>query len=142
MRANGFSGVASAVGWNCTNSGAVRDRVAVAGGDHRIRRVAVHLAAAARREHRRVGDDVGRSALHARAHADARAAPHDQLQHTRLLEDADLLRGAHTRDERARDFGAGLVAVRMDDAVLRVRGLSSQREPPARVEVEVRAGRL
>jgi hypothetical protein len=120
----------------------MRDRVAVSRRDHRVRRVPVHLTATARGEHRRIGDDVGGAPFHARAHADARAAPHDQLEHAGLLEHADLLRAAHARDERPRDLGPGLVAVRVDDAVLRVRRFSSKREASARIEVEVRAGGL
>ena len=65
------------------DAGAMRDRVAVARRDHRIRRVPIDLAAAARREHRRVGDDLRRAPFDARAHADARAAPHDELEHAR-----------------------------------------------------------
>ncbi len=49
---------------------------------------------------------------------------------------------AHARDERARDLGAGLVAVRVDDAILRVRRLAAEHEPPVRIEIEVRAGGL
>ena len=49
---------------------------------------------------------------------------------------------AHARDERPRDLGPGLVAVRVDDAVLRVRRFASEREASARIEVEVRAGGL
>ena len=124
------------------HAGAVRDRVAVARRHDGICRVPINLAAAARRQHRRVGDDVRRATLHAGAHADARAAPHDQLEHARLLEHADLFRGAHARDERARDLGTGLVAVRVHDAVLRVRRLAAERQPPVRIEIEMRAGRL
>ena len=53
------------------DAGAMRDREAVARRDDRIRRVAIDLAAAARREHGRVGDDLGRAAGDARAHADS-----------------------------------------------------------------------
>ncbi len=49
---------------------------------------------------------------------------------------------SHARDERARDLGAGLVAVRVDDAILRVRRLASELEPARRIEIEVRAGGL
>ena len=42
------------------DAGAMRDREAVAGRDDGIRRVAIDLAAAAGREHGRVGDDLGR----------------------------------------------------------------------------------
>ena len=53
------------------HAGAMRDRVAVAGGDDRIRRVAIDLAAPAGGEHGRVGDDLDRAPGDARAHAAA-----------------------------------------------------------------------
>ena len=70
------------------HAGAMRDGVAVARGDHRVRRVAIHLAAAAGGEHGGVGDDLHRLAGDARAHADARAARDDEVEHARALEHA------------------------------------------------------
>ena len=124
------------------HAGAVRDGVAVARGDHRVGRVAEDLAAATRREHGRVGDDLHRLAGHARAHAERRAPRHDEVQHARPLEHADPLARPYALDERARDLGAGLVAVRVHDAVRRVRRLAAELELAARVEVELGARRL
>ena len=78
----------------------------------------------------------------ARAHADARAATHDEIEHARFLEHANALGVAHASHERARDLGAGLIAVRVDDAILRVRRLAPELEPAARIEIELRAGGL
>ena len=110
------------------HAGAMGDREAVARRDDRIRRVTIDLAAAARGQHRRVGDDLGRPARDARAHAETAVASHDQVEHARLLEHADALRLAHPRDERARDLRTRLIAVRMNDPVLRVRRLASELE--------------
>src|SRR5207244_2627934 len=49
---------------------------------------------------------------------------------------------AHTSHERAGDLGAGLVAVRVDDAVLRVRGLPAEHQTARRIEIEVSASGL
>ena len=65
-----------------------------------------------------------------------------KFEHARFLEHFDLRRFAHARDERARDLGAGLVAVRVDDAVLRVRRLASQLQMAGGIEIEVGAGDL
>ena len=146
ISASGFSGVSSAVGWNCTNSmsaSVTPARCAIANpspvATTGIRRVAIDLPAAARRQHGRVGDDLRRPPGDARAHADATPRLHDQIEHARLLEHADARRLRHARDERARHLGAGLVAVRVHDAILRVRRLAAELEPSAGIEVEVRA---
>ena len=68
---------------------------------------------------------------------------HNEIQHARLFEHLDARTSAHARHQRARDFDAGLVAMRMHDALARVRRLSAQAKAPgARVEVECGAGRL
>ena len=48
----------------------------------------------------------------------------------------------HARDERSRDLGAGLIAVRVDDPILRVRRLAAELQAALRIEIEVGAGGL
>ena len=149
-RARGFSGVSSAVGWNCTNSmsaspGArpMRDGVAIAGGDLRVRGVAVDLAAPAGRQHRRVGQRSPPALAGERWRAPQctrrprRAGrAHAGRSRTRIAGDSPA-RG----HQRARDLGPGLIAVRVHDA------LPASAPPPSKLklavgrEVEIRAGR-
>ncbi len=124
------------------HAGAVRDREAVAGRDDGVRRVAIDLTAAAGREHGGVGDDLDRAAGDARAHAAAAAAIDDEIEDTRLLEDGDALALLHARAQRARDFGAGLIAVRVHDAIARVRRFLAELELAVGAEVEACAGGL
>src|SRR4051812_29558578 len=124
------------------DAGAVRDREAVTSGDDRVRGVAIHLPAAAGRKHRSVGDDVDGAARDARAHATTTAAIDDEVEDTRLLEDGDAVALLHARAECTRDFGAGLITVRMHNAVARMRGLLAKLEFAIGAEVEACSGGL
>ena len=117
---------------------AMRDGVAVSGRDDGIRGVAIHLPASAGREHGDVRNDLRCRASHAGSHADARVAVHDQIQETRFLEDAHAFAATHTVHECARDFGARLIAVRVHDALARVRGFASETQASgSRLEIEL-----
>src|SRR5947209_8475651 len=104
----------------------------IAGGDNGICRVAVDLTATAGGEHGDVGNDLHGPAGDARAHPEAFVATHDEVEDAGLLDDADAIALVNTVDERAGDFGTGLIAVRVNDPVLRVRGLSSELQIPCR----------
>ncbi len=119
-------------------TGAVRDGEAVAGGDERVRGVAVELPAPAGGEHGGVGQDVGGLSREAHPRADADAVVvHDQVEDASVLEHLHPVARAHSLDERARDLGARAVAVRVDDALPRVRGLATELELARGVEIEV-----
>ena len=96
---------------------AVGNGVAVAGRDNGVRRVSIDLATATSREHGGVGNDLHRPAGDAGAHAAASSAVDDEIQHTRLLEDRDTLAFLNARTQGASNFGSGLVAVRVYDAM-------------------------
>src|SRR6185369_5653715 len=102
--------------------------------DDRIGRIAVDLAAAAGGEHRRVGNDLHRFAGDAGAHAVARAATNDEIEHARFFENSNALRLAHASDEGPRHFGARLVPVRVYDAIFRVRRLAPERQATLGIE--------
>jgi hypothetical protein len=125
-----------------TSACAMSNRETVARRDDGIGRVSIHLATATGREHGNVGDDLGGASGDARAHADAFSTADDEVQHASFLDDSDSLTFVDTIDESARDLGAGLIAVRVDDPVFRMRGLSTELEIPGRIEIEVRAGGL
>src|SRR5687768_7483725 len=121
-------------------SAAVRNRVAVARRDLRVRSVAVHLSAATRSKHGRVGDDLDRLSRHRRANSVTCPIVHDQLEDARLLENVDTLAVLHPLDQGARDFRAGLIAVRVYDPAPRMRRLTTELEIASRLEVEARSG--
>ena len=124
------------------HAGSMRDRIAVARRHHRVRRVPINLPASTRGQHRRVSENVGGPPGNAGADADALPAVHEQVEHARALEHLDVLAVADASDESPRHLGAGLVAVGVNDAILRVCRLASQLEPAAGVEVEVGTGGL
>src|SRR5205085_1164321 len=109
-------------------TGAMRDREPVARRNHRIRGIPIDLATSAGREHRRVGNDLRRATRDARAHAITHATTHNQLEYARTLQYFDTLRLLHTRNQCPRDLSASLIAVRVYDAILRVRGFASELE--------------
>src|SRR4051812_45304760 len=86
----------------------------IASGDDRIRRVAVHLTAAAGGEHRDVGDDLDGSTGNAGAHSQTLRALDEEIEYACLLDDTDPIALVHALDECARDLGAGLIAVGVD----------------------------
>src|SRR5690242_20450710 len=94
-----------------TSAGAMSNRETIARRDDRICGVAIDLSTPAGREHGDIGDDLGGAPGDTRARADALAPSHDQVEHPRFLDDADPLALVHAIDERARDFGTGLLAV-------------------------------
>jgi hypothetical protein len=114
----------------------------IAGRHYGIGRVSIRLPTPARCEHRHVGDDLRGASGDARTHADAFSTADDEVEHACFLDDSDALTLVDTIDESARDLGAGLIAVCVDDAVLRVRRLTTELEIPRRIEVEVRPGSL
>ena len=125
------------------HAGAMRDREAVAGGDDGIRRVAIDLAAAAGREHGRVGDDLGRAAGDARAHADALRRAATMRSSTRACSSTRMRSLARTRAMSVRATSAPVWSpcawtMRFVECAASRPSLSS----PARVEIELRAGRL
>jgi hypothetical protein len=124
------------------HAGAVGNGVAVTSRDNRIRRVSVNLAAAARREHGGVGDNLRRPPGDAHACAAASSAVDDQIQHARLLEDRDALALLNSHAERASNLGTGLVAVCVYDAMTRVCRFPSELELPVGSQVELGAGGL
>ena len=71
-------------------------------------------------------------------------APRATMRSSTRARSSTLIRvlAAHALDQRARHLGAGLVAVRVHDAVRRVRGFAPELELSARVEVELGARRL
>ena len=119
---------------------AVRDRVAIAGRHLRIRGVPIDLAASSGREHRRIRDYLDSLSRDRRANSVDNSVFHDEVEDARLLEHFDPLALLHPLDQRARDFGAGLISVRVYDAPPRMRRLAAELEVSARLEVEVRAG--
>ena len=66
----------------------------------------------------------------------AAAAIDDEVEDARLLEHRDPLALLHADAQRACDFGAGLIAVRVDDPIARVGGFLAQHELAIRAEVE------
>ena len=123
------------------HAGTMRDREAVAGRHLGVGRVAVGLAASTSREHGRVCENLHGAARHARPGADALALAHDEVERPRELDDANIRTGSDALDQRARHFRAGLVAVRVHDALARVRRLLAEREAAAAVGIELRAER-
>src|SRR4029453_10503703 len=95
----------------------VGDRVALPGGDHRIRRVPVDLPTSTRREHGGVGDDLDCASGNARSHAAALVAVDNEIEDTRLLEHRDAFTLLDTRAQRPCDLGTCLIAVRVHDAM-------------------------
>ena len=124
------------------DAGALRDRVAVTGRDDGICRVPIHLTASAGREHRGVGDDLGGAAGDARRRAATLAPLNYQVEDAGEFEHLDSRARPHAFDQRPCDFGAGLVAVRMDDAVHRVRGFAPELKSARCIEIEIGAGGL
>jgi hypothetical protein len=114
------------------------DRESIAGRDNRIRGVSIDLTAATRRQDGRVSDDFSRTTLDARDNTVANASTHDEIEHTCALEHPYPRRILHSRDERPRDLRAGLIAVRMDDAILRMGSFASKLQLPDRVQIKVR----
>jgi len=64
----------------------------------------------------------------------------DQIQNSGFLQHLDALALLHPLDQGARDLGASLIAVRVDDPASGVRGLAPELEVSTRLEVKVRAG--
>src|SRR5688572_19085074 len=122
-------------------SAAVRNRVAVAGGDLWVRRVAIYLSAATRSQHGRVGDDLDRFSRDGRANSVTCPIVHDQLEYARFFENVDALAVLHPLDQSARDFRTGLIAVRVYDPAPRMRRLATELEIASRLEVEAGSGR-
>src|SRR5215210_911108 len=63
----------------------------------------------------------------------------DEVQNSRLLEDFNPLALLDPLDQSARDLGARLISVRMDDAPARMSGLLAKLEVAAWLQVEMRA---
>src|SRR5687768_4427544 len=123
------------------NACAPGDRVAVTRRDHRVGRVTIDLTAASRREHRRVGDDLDRTPRHAGADAEAFSVANDEIEDAGRFDDVDVLALADALDERPRNLGARLVAVRMNDPVAGMGGFAPKLEAAARRQVEACASR-
>ncbi|MDZ7635030.1 MAG: hypothetical protein U5L72_11645 [Bacteroidales bacterium] len=124
------------------DAGAVGDREAVAGGDDRVRRVAIDLPASASRKHGRVGPDLDRLSQHARAHPGAPSLLDDQVEDARMFQHGRPLGGTHAVDEGAGDLGPRAIAVRMHDAACGVRGLAPELELAVLAQVEGRPRQL
>src|SRR5205085_9571546 len=122
--------------------GTMSNRETITGGDDGVGGIAEDLATTPRREDGDVGDDLDGPSGDARANADTLVALDDQVEHTRFLDDADALARVHSLDERARDFSACLVAVRVDDAILRVCCFAAELEVTSWIEIEAGTGRL
>ena len=120
---------------------AVRDSKPVTRGDLRVGGVAVDLPAPTRGKHGRVGDDLEWLPRETRAQPDAPPALHDQRERARALEYGDGAVRAHALDQRPGHLGAGLVAVRVHDALTGMRGLLRELEPAVGLAVEARPNR-
>jgi hypothetical protein len=120
------------------STGAMSNCETIASGDHRIRSVAIYLTASSRGEDRDIGDDLNRPAGDAGANTNALIATHEEVEHPCLFDHADAVTLVNPIDEGARHFGARLIAMRVNDSVLRVRGFTSQLEIARWVEVEMR----
>src|SRR5665213_3061335 len=92
-------------------TGAMRYGVAVAGRDCGIRSVSVNLPAPPGCEDRRVRNELGRLPRYRGTYTDADAVIQNQVEHSSLLRDANAWSCAHSLDETAGDFRAGLVTV-------------------------------
>jgi hypothetical protein len=124
------------------DAGAMRDGKAVTGRDDRVRGVAIHLPTATGGEHGGVGNDLDGATRDARAGTTASAAIDDEIEHACLLEHRNALALLHARAKGSGDFGARLIAVRVDDAMARVRGFFPELELAVGSKVEPRAGGL
>src|SRR2546423_4508666 len=125
-----------------SSAGAMSNCETVAGRDNGIGRVTKNLAATTRRQDSHIRDDLGGAASDAGAHADAFVTSDDEVEHAGLLDNADALALVDAIDERARDLGARLIAMRVDDTILRMRCLASELEIARRIEVERGTGGL
>src|SRR2546423_3476669 len=117
---------------------AMRDCVAIAGRNLRIRRVPVDLSASSRRQHGRIGDYLDGFPSDRGANTIYDTILCDEVENSSLLEDFDPLGLLHALDQSARDFGACLIAVRVYNASPGVRGLSTELEVSAGLQVELR----
>jgi len=118
---------------------AMCDCVAVTGRNLRICRVPVNLAASSRRQHGHIRDDLDRLARNCSAHAECHSVFDDEIEDTRFLQHIDPLALPHALDQRARDFGTGLIPVRVYDASARMGGFATELEVSTGLEVEVRS---
>src|SRR5262245_20861013 len=101
---------------------AMRNRETVTRRDDRIRRVTIDLTASARCKHGGVSDDLDRTTRDGRADTAASLAVYNEIEHSRLLEHGDALALLHFHAQCARNFSAGLITVRVHDAIARVGG--------------------
>ncbi len=146
MRNRGAPARFSAVGWNCTNSrsatrapasnpSAMPSPVATAG----VGGLAEHLAGTAGGQQCGAGAHLMAAPVGVEvAHAAREAGIDDDLGDERVIDGVDRRQRADAIPEHAADLAAGRVAC-MQDAADAVRGLAAERQPPSRVEVELRA---
>src|SRR5205823_4819454 len=119
-----------------SSSGAMSNCETVARRHDRIGGVSKDLSAATGGENGYVGNDLGGATGDARANPDAFIASDDEIEHPGFLDHADAFALVHAIDERARHLGAGLIAVRVDDTILRVRRFAAELEIARWIEVE------
>jgi hypothetical protein len=116
---------------------AVRDRVSITGRDLRVCGIPVNLTTSAGGEHCRIRDYLDRFASDGGTNSEDDAILHYELEDSRLLEDFDSLALFHLLDQRARDLGAGLIPMRVDDSPSGMRRLTTELEVSARLQIEL-----
>jgi 3-dehydroquinate synthase len=120
-------------------AGVIGERDAVAGGDRRIRGFAKHAAGAAGGEQRRPRVDLATDILGIEIrHADHTSVVDEHFGDERVIDDRDVRERADAVPQRASDFAAGCIAC-VQHAANGVRGLTPERGPAARIEIESRA---
>jgi hypothetical protein len=118
--------------------GTVRDCETIAGRNLGIGGIPVQLAASARRQYGRVSDYFHCFSGYRGANSEDHAILDDELEDSRFLEDFNSLTLLHLLDQRARDLGAGLIAMRMHDPPARVGSLTTEFEITSRFQIELR----
>ena len=124
-----------------SGTSAMGDRKAITGRDLRVCRVAINLPAAPGRQHRRIGDDFHGATCNTGAHPGAllytvAIVDHQEVEHAGHLDHPDVRAFADLGHQRPRHLRAGLVAVRVHDAIARVGRFLPQLEVAVGIEVE------
>ena len=125
-----------------SNAGAMGDGVAVTGGDHGVGGIAVNLPASTCGEDGGVGTNFHCLPAYTGPHTGASPLFDNEVEHARPFQHAGPLARLDSLDKGARHFGAGAVAVRMDNAAAGVRGLAPKLESAVGAQIEGRARQL